>query len=501
MTNPRRVLITCLTHGTALAAGWFAWSHWRAPAEGKPGPLEAAAMPGAAGKAGELSADEVLASFNAPAEQNKDLKAEVEQNREFDRLVATMEVPADLAAALSKEIGDWLLDGKDQRKPSPMIMALLYHWTIRDPVGMMKWAESDGATQEAMMWHSFQVFDKVVKDKGPGVLAGGLGGAFGSFAAHFMAQGLGGQGADAAQVLALKDTLPEDQWRRLRGQFERTWPFQQKDTLAAVAIAEQQPEMLLEFAKKNGAEGMKWLRGLLADQSLDAGFKGQVTGSTMWQDFVRSGTTMPLDERVKLLGGDEQAQARDLYGQLAEKDLSAILKNGRDWRHAFRHGEADAAEVLAAMAKELPELAGRAPEALRNRLFLELVEEDPERAMTLLEGLPEAEKAQVAMQAAARAFRNIDPNQFMAALGKIPADTPELRDARLEAWSHNTPRNHERLGEDYIAWVRELPPGLDREMALFSLAKTVQARDRALATGLRGELTDASLKKRMEEGR
>lgn len=37
-------------------------------------------------------------------------------------------------------------------------------------------------------------------------------------------------------------------------------------------------------------------------------------------------------------------------------------------------------------------------------------------------------------------------------------------------------------------------------MALFSLAKAVQAKDGALAAELRGELTDAALKQRMEVG-
>ena len=380
-----------------------------------------------------------------------------------------------------------------------MIMALLYHWTIRDAAAMTKWAATDPATQEAMMWHSFQVFAKAVKDKGPGVLTGGLGSYFSQFAGHFMASGLAQ--SDEAEVFALKSTLSDEQWRQVRGQFQHSWPFTKKDTLAKVAIADKQPEILLEFAKKNGAAGMKWLNGLMADESIDPAFKEQVTGSTAWKDYLRNDSTMPLDERIKLLAAGNQTPTPELYEQIAGKDLAAILKNGRDWRNVFRHGEADAAEILAAMAKELPELASRAPDALRNRLFLELVEEDPGRAMSLLDGLPEAERAQIAIDAARRAFGNIDPNQFLTALSKIPSDSLDLWDARLAAWTTNTTHNHLRLAEDYVAWVRDLPPGLDREMALFSLAKTVQAKNATLAAELRGEITDAGLKQRMEENR
>ncbi|WP_265594001.1 hypothetical protein [Haloferula sp. BvORR071] len=501
MPHRRSLSITCLTHGIALTAGWLAWSHWQAPAERGTGLEATGTSPQTPSKGTGISTEDLLASLSPVSANNSALKAEAKQNEELDRLLATMEVPEDLAGALNKEIAEWIKDDRDRRKPSPMIMALLYHWASRDAAGMMKWVETDATTREAMMWHSLWALPKAVRDKGPGVLAGGVGNSWGSlFAAHAIAIGLA-ESEDPAQALALKSTLTDDQWQQVRRQFQQSWPFTQKDTLAKVAIADKQPEILMEFAKRHGAEGMKWLGGQLADDSLDPAFKEQLSNSAAWKDYVRDDSTMPLDQRVKLLAGENQTPSSELYDQIATKDLGAILKNGRDWRNAIRHGEADAAEVLAAMAKELPELAARAPDALRNRLFTELVEEDPERAMSLLDGLPEAEKAQIAMDAAGRAFGNIDPNQFLTALGKIPTDTPELWDARLGAWTKKTVRDHLRLAEDYTAWVRELPPGLDREMALFSLAKSVRTKDAALAAELSGELTDVTLKQRLEEGR
>jgi hypothetical protein len=499
MNRFRTLLLTGLTHGVALAAGWLGWSQWRS-ADSAEATGSAAAKRESRTEAVPLSADEVLDTVKAASTHEADLKAQEEMYREFDKLVATMEVPDDLAAALSAEIAKWLKDDGDQREPSLMIMALLYHWTARDMAGLMKWAESGDAESEAFQWHCFLVFAKAAKDKGPEILAGGLDGKFGIFAAHFLIPELGKAG-DMERVMALKSTLSDDQWLRLRKQFADSWPFEQRETLLKVAVAENQAVMLVGLAGKNGAEGTKWLSELMADESLDAGFRDELAKSPGWENFVLNGTSMPLDERLKLLGAEDEARGRDLFGQLAERDLSAILKDGRDWRHAFRHGEADAAEVLAAMAKELPELAARAPEALRNQLFIQLSEEDPERAMALLEGLPENEKAKIAIQAPRWYFGNIDPNHFLAALEKVPADTLELWDARLDAWNNKTPRNHARLDQEYVAWVRQLPPGVDREMALFSLANAVQGKDGALAAELRGELTDAALKQRMEGGR
>jgi hypothetical protein len=500
MNRIRSLLLTGLTHGLALAAGWLGWSQWQGKDSADATGSAAAKRDSSRAEAVLLSGDEVLETVRAASTHEADRKAEEELNREFDRVVATMEVPEDLAAALSAEIAEWLKDGKDQRKPSLKIMALLYHWTARDMTGLMKWAESGDAESDALLWHCIPVFSKVAKDKGPEVFAGGLGGKFGGFAIFALAQELGST-ADPARVLALKASLPEDRWLRLRGQLLNSWPFEQKDALVELAMAEKQAAMLVGFAGRNGAEGTRWLSDLMADESLDAGFREELQKSPGWKNFVLNGTTMPLDERLKLLGGEDEARGRDVFGQLAERDLNAILKDGRDWRHAFRHGEADAAEVLAAMSKELPELAARAPEALRNQLFIQLSEEDPERAMALLDGLPEDERAKVAIQAPRWYFGNIDPNHFLAALEKVPADTPELWDARLDAWNNKTPRNHARLDQEYVAWVRQLPPGVDREMALFSLANAVQTKDGVLAAELRGELTDAALKQRMEGGR
>jgi hypothetical protein len=499
MIRGRPLLLTFVTHGIALAAGWLGWSYWQGKASAD-GAGSAAAKRESRVEAPMLSPDEVLETVNAASTHEADAQEGEKLNREFDRVVATMEVPEDLAAALSAEIAEWLKDGKDQRKPSLKIMALLYHWSARDLAGLMTWAESGDAESEALLWHCIPVFSKVAKDKGPELFAGGLGGKFGGFAIFALAQELGST-ADPARVLALKASLPEDRWLRLRGQLVNSWPFEQKDALVELAMAENQAAMLVGFAGRNGAEGTRWLSELMADESLDAGFRDELAKSPRWKDFVLNGTTMPLDERLKLLDAEDEARGRDVFGQLAERDLNAILKDGRDWRHAFRHGEADAAEVLAAMAKELPELAARAPEALRNQLFIQLSEEDPERAMALLDGLPEDEKAKIAIQAPRWYFGNIDPNQFLAALEKVPADTPELWDARLDAWNNKTPRNHARLDQEYVTWVRQLPPGVDREMALFSLANVVQGKDGSLAAELRGELTDAALKQRMEGGR
>lgn len=101
-----------------------------------------------------------------------------------------------------------------------------------------------------------------------------------------------------------------------------------------------------------------------------------------------------FDERLKTLRelGNEH---EDLEWYLASRDVSAILREGRDLRFEFERGRIGAQEVLAEIQKKLPGLAGSADEGLRVRLFRHLAETDYARAVKLLDDLPEERRENV----------------------------------------------------------------------------------------------------------
>ena len=498
MRERPRLVITTLTHGLALAAGWWICEQLIHSNDKRVEDRTITSRIERPVRGDEMTAEEVFAVVRDSSERERQQREQDEITAEFERLIATMEVPDDLAAALELELSEWLKDDRDHRKTSPMITALMYHWSLRDLPGMMKWAEAGAGAREAVMWHCLQVFGKVAGDAGPEALAGGLSGGMSLFVAHTMAQQLG-VSADMDEILALKASLSSEAWEKVQARICHTWPFEEKDLLVNLAMAESQPTMLLEFAKRNGAEGTRWLSGLIADGELDPGFLDSLKASEGWKEQLRSNSGMPLDDRITQLR--ESDGSTDVIGRIAQQDVAAQLKSGRDWKHAFRNGVADATEVLEAISKELPELAARAPDELRNQLFIQLAEEDPDRAMGLLEGLSEEEKAMVAIQAPLQAFMSIDPNQFLAALANVPSTSPELWDLRLDAWNSRTGQNYARLSEDYVDWVLGMPAGLDREMALYSLAKTVTERDARLAADLQAAMSDPRLIERLEGSR
>ena len=71
-------------------------------------------------------------------------------------------------------------------------------------------------------------------------------------------------------------------------------------------------------------------------------------------------------------------------------------------------------------------------------------------------------------------------------------------DTRLTAWERKSRTNSERLGPQYIEWVKTLPEGLDREMASFAVLKQNRGADPALKELLRSRIMDPQLKQRLE---
>lgn len=494
MSKPRKLLLTCATHLAGLALGWQGWNLLH-PSAGTTNNAPAALSQKREDTSTAMSAEDVFAFVEAKGSLTDAQQTDASSQAEFARLLTTMEVPADIEAALTAELTEWLKDGPGDRKPSPKIMALMYHWAARDMAAMQRWTESGAGPQDAYFYHSLQVFDKLAKDKGPEALAGGLTGKFGTLTAHGVAVGLGYY-ADMDRALALKGTLTPQQWEMVRHRCAATWPMRRKDDILKLAITENSPDFLLEFVKRRGTEGTQWLSQAFANGSIDDSFAGQLTKSSLWEEFAKDGSILPLDERAEHLRATGNPN-RDVMGEIAKSDVNQLLRSGRDWRYAFRHGEADAEQVLAEISNSLPELASKAPDALRSQLYMELVEEDPARAAALLEGLPAEQRSQIASQATRTAFANVDPNDFLTALQQVPSDTPELWDTRLQAWNHKSQLNYRRLSDDYVTWVRQLPPGLDREMAMYSLALAANHLDSGIAAEMRAGITDPALKQKL----
>ena len=287
----------------------------------------------------------------------------------------------------------------------------------------------------------------------------------------------------------IKAVMADHEKRHLLDNLASYWPMEKADGLLELLAEDagneidlnKVTETLLEFAKKNGVSGARWLLEKMESPAMDKGMKNSVGKTLQYRDLILDTPQLGPERRKKL-----DLEAIDLWdkGASDEKkaeryfrdDMEQLLVAERDWRYAFRHGAVDAEEVMDAMRKEQPAQADQYPEALRRALYANLVEENPAAAMALLGHLPEEERWRVALATHVNRPGADDPRAAFAFLQQIPpAMADGLWEERLSMWEF---RGHDAitLEAPYLRWLESLPPGVDRDMAVYRAMKAIQNR-------------------------
>lgn len=212
-----------------------------------------------------------------------------------------------------------------------------------------------------------------------------------------------------------------------------------------------------------------------------------------------SDARIPLPDRIAIIQAThpQVEPAQKLCDQLAANDVGEWMKGPADFNFQFRSGELDASQILARMEKEMPELSKKSPAVVRDEIFQSLVRQNPHAAMPLLDQLAPAERSAAVLRVARTNLDNVNPDLFLAALKEVPAGDATLREDRLRAWTSRAENTEILLNTEYVDWIRALPDGVDREMALYSLSAAIEKRRPELAASLRDELKDPELKQRL----
>lgn len=510
--TPRLGLIA-LTHALAIAVGWAAYQ-----ASGFQGPCFSTTEPPAARTKSTdrtskdtkttdrtpkdtKAAEEILAPILAFLENRRqayDQRTDdtIRQTSQdiLDR-IASIDIPTDFAKELEA-----VEAGPDEGKFVEMA-ALVFHWMNHDSKAFFDWLRADPKKRGVGLGVSllFSLEPEIYRRSGvEGVLAQLV---HAEGCKHQLSGDLGrslAKSGDIAGILKARQLLipdahasnPED-WRRLVINIGQSWPADKTTALVRLAVEMDEP-MLLTTHRRNIDGHGGYIAGLLADESLPEDFRKKISENPMARNSIIGDSSLPLDMRLAN-GGD---LARIISG-----DVAKLLNSDRDWAFAFRNGQATAEEIMTVVAAGTPDLAKSQPDELRNFVFRELSEEDPAAAMVLLKDMPEDKRSEFALFVSRTHFNDVEPSKFLELLEQIPSDTPEQWDDRLDAWNLRGYKNNERLQEGYVEWVRALPPSLDREMALYSLARAVNAKNPGLAEDLRSQVSDPELKKRIASHR
>lgn len=493
-----RLALAILTHVLALAGGWAIYQAKGSQPAGKPADKTAPVAIKAADrtataetKSGQTILAEILkpatATTNSSGYNSIDRGADANVpaiTKELRDRIDSIAIPADIGAAI-----DALMAGGNSQID---ILALGFHWLSTDPEAFIAWMKTNDKRTRSAEIIIMDITPELYRRSGVEEVLSLVGQV-----PHFNLQ-IGGdlaksvaKSGDAVGIIKARDVLTGN----VREYFSRAvgseWPNDKLADLIKLAVECDGPEMIVGHqigSKNQGA----FIAGILADESIPEDFRREIAKNQGTRDALAKDPTVPLDTRL---------QNGANLGQVVSNDVGLLLTRERDWTFAFRNGEASAEDIMNIISAGTPDLVRKDPGAVRNHLFNELSEENPTGAMKLLKDLPDDERYGQALYTARTYFQDVEPSKFLELMEQVPVDTPVRWEGRLDAWNLRSFTNNGRLQDGYVEWVQSLPPGLDRDMGLYSLARAINESNPQLAASLRSQVVDSDLKQRIAKHR
>ncbi len=381
----------------------------------------------------------------------------------------------------------------EERQKMP---ARLLHWMRKDPQAAM----AHFATLKSTYYYN-EVFIAAIHEHGPiealNWPAFGKEGA--NFTFRYAIAGEVGRRADPGTVAAFRQAVSANEWSNSVGMLVESWPAEKRDELFTTASAENSASMLTSYIRQQGVEGYQWLKAKLADENLDPAFRQSVQKDGGYRQMVWNTAEIPFEERVEILSGyNKDKPIEQLRLEVGGGDVTRFLNAGRDWKYAFHTGNVTMEDVYQAAVAALPELEKSSPQALRNQIFKELAQENPDAALASIDAFSGGDKWGTAVKAARWMFKDANPQVFYDYVQQIPVETSATSwQDRLGAWNESAQSAYATLGDEYSTWVLALPDGMDKEMASYNLLKQVRDKESDLAKSLRSQVKDARLIEKM----
>lgn len=389
---------------------------------------------------------------------------------------------------------------QEEMKEMAELQPRLLHWLRQDPDAAIKYL-FDGNRSHRMDMGT--VLYAAMQEKGLDAAIGWLKSRdprnSGQFP-HVFAAYIAGQ-ADPAILNNLKENLPPEHWNRIRGQIFSNWPFEKADQLLELAKESNSPAGLASLAMRNGQKGAEWLMKHLDAGEMDPALREALINSPEYRQYLQNSPHVPIETRAEVLAQNrtDGKDAEQLMLELGGNDVSRALdKASKDWRFAFRNGKVTFEEVYEAIAADLPGLAKASPDAIRLQIFKELAEENGPAAMQALAHTPEPDKWQLALKPTQWMFYNVDPQKFYDYLQAIPHNDPTLHQARFESWVWHSQSNLGLYSRDYVDWVKNMPEGIDREMASIGILRSIGKENKALIAEVDAWVKDPALRDRIQ---
>ena len=307
-----------------------------------------------------------------------------------------------------------------------------------------------------------------------------------------------GDSAELGNVAALLEQLQPNMATTFAGGVAEHWPAERAGELTVFAADSDNAYLLVSALRRmKGKEAYDWLITALDSGSRGDALKKFVRNSGLATfDGRESGDQLSFEEGVtlnerfnSLFSSGDTRKEREAAENLQLKSVVRSLVAGgeiNELMQSFKDGEVDAAAFLDSVKTARPELSSASPDLLRNQIYGELVKKNPVEALQLFSDLPENERYQrVNMLTTMLMGSTADPELVFNLFEAVPYK-PEYGSmvGRVNAWKRLTARSYATYGDDYAGWIRQLPAGVNRDMALSALAEQIQPNDPEQADAL-----------------
>lgn len=464
--------------------------------------------------AGSSDGGQLLAGF---------LKEQTERKSRYEELKTTLPVAKDLKGALVAAITalgglDWANGLSDEERSDALaeVEVRVLHWMKQNPGEAMDFLLSDPRYDEMGFLYLLrkQVFKEIVGKNGvlkslswltksqqalPSLCAGAIdeikvGGGV-AFLAKLQAAMEGNSLESAYRNAGVEGTFTTDPFAEGEPFLlaaGKSISFSEKEKL--LELAKRQPDdadkaLLLSGFGRSSEQAAAWLLDLIARGELDGEVASQLKGNL--GDAVLRAPSMDLEKRVearRATKGNEVKARGSIVNELVGGDVSNLLEKGRDWRYEFRHGTASVDDVMAAVHSGVP-IPPEAEDAVRVTLYRHLSEENPEKALPLLDGLSEERRRAVLFDFTINNQGNVSPDNYLRFLADVPEPvTPQEKELQTKAWNFKASEGLYRYGEDFVEWVKQMPPGSGKDAAMNSLVSATRAENPAKARELNDQL-------------
>ncbi|MEO5917493.1 MAG: hypothetical protein ABIS50_24910 [Luteolibacter sp.] len=430
-------------------------------------------------------------------------KEQSEIKSRYEELKETLPVAKDLKAAAVEAFAKWKGSPNDEDAFSEMKVRIL-HWLRQNPTDAMDFiataSVNDSDFGDLGPLIAPDVFKEVIAEKG---LLGSLPWltkypiAFALLRTATVDEMKAGGGFAIFLKLdsAVKGTPCEEAWQQATfltaiGKVAR---FSEKERLLEYAkglpTPGQQQGLLLGFSQSSG-QAADWLLDLVEHGELETELASSLKGAL--GNEVLNTPTMDMDKRVaarRATKGNEKKFRETIIGEIVGGDINKLLVNGRDWRYEFRNGVSSLDDVVGAVRVGLPGIPSEGEEAMHIALYHQLSEENPDKALPLLDGLSEEKRREVLFSGTWNSYGNNNPDDFMSFLGSLPEPvTQKEKDDRAKGWDWKARGCLDRYGDDYVEWVKAMPPGADKDKAMNSLVWATREQNPTKARELSDQL-------------